>query len=68
MHGRASVVKHKPVCYCKGEVVYNDKHDAYYCKEGDCWLEGACSDHNCNQCKDRPEKPSQCLSDFVANT
>ncbi len=37
---------------------YNEKHDAYFCKECDVWLEKLCSDKACYFCTHRPEKPS----------
>lgn len=39
---------------------YAQRWDAYYCKECDVWFEGRCRDPDCELCKDRPEKPSEC--------
>ena len=38
---------------------YNEKYDAYYDADSDEWLEGACSDPDCEFCPGRPERPSQ---------
>lgn len=39
---------------------YNERYDAYYDDKKDKWLEGKCSNKNCEFCKGRPDKPSQC--------
>ena len=49
-------------CYkCEGQASYNERHDAYFCKPCDEWLEGACnSDCDCyDYFGGRPEKPSE---------
>lgn len=35
------------------------KHDAYFCKDCDVWIEKACKDKTCDFCSTRPEKPSE---------
>ena len=39
----------------KGELGYDDKHDAYYNKRTGKWLEEACKDARCGYCNERPE-------------
>ena len=39
--------------------VYNEKHDAYYCKTCDEWLEDICTDRSCAHCNGRPLRPSE---------
>lgn len=46
----------KPTKYKNAE--YCQKHDAYYYKEQDVWIEPACSDPSCEFCVGRPVKPS----------
>lgn len=40
---------------------YNEKHDAFFNKEKDIWLDENCGDPKCSFCKDRPNKPSEVL-------
>ena len=40
----------------------NEKYDAYYDDEKDIWLEEKCDNPNCEFCKNRPTKPSECKS------
>ena len=42
---------------------YNGKHDAYYCKTCDEWLEPTCQDITCGYCADRPARPSELSTD-----
>lgn len=44
---------------CTHPRYYSERWDAFYCKACDEWLEGRCRDHDCEFCKDRPEKPSE---------
>jgi hypothetical protein len=44
---------------CKHEVHYSEKHDAKYCVRCLSWLEGRCSDPDCEYCSERPEKASR---------
>ena len=44
---------------CQREHSYCEKHDAYYCKDCNIWLEKNCGDKTCEYCFNRPEKPSQ---------
>ena len=37
----------------------NEKYDAHYDDKKDIWLEGKCSNKDCEFCKDRPNKPSE---------
>lgn len=37
--------------------VYLDDHDAYACPKCRKWLESACSDPDCNYCRNRPAEP-----------
>ena len=47
------------VC-CGGRTFwFNKKHDTYYDKEKDIWLEKKCDNPNCKFCKNRPNKPSE---------
>lgn len=39
----------------------NEKHDAYFCKVCDAWLESQCTDSDCEFCPNRPEKPSMVM-------
>ena len=39
---------------------YNGQYDAHYDDEKDEWLEDKCDDLDCEFCKDRPTKPSEC--------
>jgi len=41
---------------------YNKMWDAYYDSEKDEWLEEKCNDKDCEFCKNRPTKPSECKS------
>lgn len=41
---------------------YCEKHDAYFCKECDIWIEPRCSDLTCEYCNARPPKPSDVKS------
>lgn len=43
---------------CNKDLLYNEKYDAYFCKECDVWSEDACKDPRCFYCVGRPEKPS----------
>jgi hypothetical protein len=42
---------------CDRPRVYYDRYDAYFCAECNLWLEGACTDHSCDYCRDRPARP-----------
>ncbi len=48
---------------CGSEVKYNNRYDAYYCELCNQWLEVKCNDPECEYCPERPNKPSQCVSD-----
>ena len=43
--------------HCGSVRVYYDKHDAYFCPSCNIWLEGRCSDPDCNYCSGRPRTP-----------
>lgn len=45
--------------HMKSRGEYNEKHDAYFDKEKDIWLDENCDDPDCDFCKDRPNKPSE---------
>jgi hypothetical protein len=53
---------HKMTHNCPHPRSYSQKHDAYYCEKCDKWLEGNCRDPECEFCRDRPERPSECES------
>lgn len=42
---------------CGHERMYSEKYDSFYCPKCGKWLEGKCSDPNCEFCAVRPEKP-----------
>lgn len=42
---------------CGHKTKYSEKYDCYYCKECNKWLEGQCSDKECEFCSKRPDKP-----------
>ncbi len=42
---------------CQQPRIYSDVYDAYFCPQCNMWLESACSDPNCEYCRNRPEKP-----------
>lgn len=45
--------------HCKAFKCYSEKHDAYFCKPCDIWLEKQCGDPKCRAgCGTRPAKPS----------
>lgn len=43
---------------CSHPRIYSKRWDAYYCETCDVWIEGACSDPQCEFCSGRPKKPS----------
>jgi hypothetical protein len=45
-------------CTSIAGVFHDEFFDAFYCKDCDIWLEGACPDPECCYCKGRPEVPS----------
>ena len=45
--------------HCKEEGRYSEGYDVVFCETCDIWLESACSDENCEFCRDRSERPSQ---------
>lgn len=45
---------------CKHPRSYSERWDAYYCNKCDAWIEDRCGDPDCEFCRDRPEKPSDC--------
>lgn len=45
---------------CVGDLLYCDRHDAYFCPVCDLWVERACPDPECPYCPGRPEGPSGC--------
>lgn len=53
-------MKHTPkiVHNCAHPRSYSQKYDSYFCADCDRWVEGRCSDPDCEFCKNRPEKPS----------
>lgn len=42
---------------CRRVLDYNYKYDAYYCNNCNEWREDKCSDEQCQECYNRPEKP-----------
>jgi hypothetical protein len=46
-----------PICNCGVRGSYSEIFDAYYCRVGNCWIEGHCSDILCTFCKPRPQHP-----------
>lgn len=42
---------------CGNLTDYSEKYDSWYCPDCNIWCEVACSDPNCEYCKDRPETP-----------
>ena len=46
--------------HIKSRGTYNEKYDSFFDPEEDKWLEPKCNDPNCEFCKDRPTKPSEC--------
>ena len=54
--------RHTPYChnhYPSLEGIYSSKHDSYYCKECNIWLEEKCNDFKCEYCNKRPNNPIQ---------
>ena len=51
--------KDKQTKHMKSRGEYMEKHDAFFDKEKDIWLEEECGDQNCNFCNNRPTKPSE---------
>jgi hypothetical protein len=45
---------------CVGDLLYCNRHDAYFCLVCDLWVERSCSDPECPYCPGRPDKPSGC--------
>ncbi len=43
----------------KENLMRDEKHDAYFCKACDEWIEKKCSDKTCEFCPTRPDKPSE---------
>lgn len=54
-HGRNEVINYTPYCLCGKKGQRNDAHDAYACPISFVWLESACSDPKCYDCRNRPE-------------
>lgn len=48
---------------CKCKASYNEKYDAYYCKDCNIWLEKKCSDSDCKYCANRPNSPKEVNND-----
>ena len=44
---------------CGGATAHNEKYDVYFCAECDVYSEERCSDHRCQFCRNRPERPSR---------
>jgi len=42
---------------CGEQVSLDEKHDTYFCRTCNKWLEETCSDSSCQFCKDRPSTP-----------
>lgn len=42
---------------CEIKSSYSEKHDAYYCKKCNKWLEKGCKDKTCEFCSKRPKTP-----------
>lgn len=42
---------------CETEVLYDRKHDAFYCRGCNVWLEEACKDPTCGYCAGRAAQP-----------
>lgn len=44
---------------CGSESVRSEKHDAYFCRKCNVWLEPICpAGDECSLCRKRPEKPN----------
>jgi len=39
---------------------FSQEHDVYYCHPCNKWLEEKCDDEECEYCRARPPKPSDC--------
>ena len=44
-------------CPCGAVSEYNETHDAQFCPTCLVWLEGTCSDRDCEFCRSRPQAP-----------
>jgi hypothetical protein len=42
---------------CSSKLIHFDDFDALFCPQCNEWAETKCSDHGCNFCKNRPERP-----------
>ena len=45
---------------CEEIKSFSVEHDCFYCKNCNLWLEEKCDDEECEYCRDRPPKPSDC--------
>jgi hypothetical protein len=43
---------------CEGLILYDERHDSFFCKECDKWRNKVCEDKTCFYCVGRAEKPS----------
>jgi len=43
----------------------SERYDTYYCYECKVWLEGCCSDKDCDYCSERPPDASDESDDFL---
>jgi len=46
-----------PCGICNGPRIYSDDYDAFFCPRCNLWLEEACKDPTCKNCRNRPERP-----------
>ena len=45
---------------CQETKSYSEEHDCFYCKPCNKWLEEKCDDEECEYCRGRPPRPSDC--------
>jgi hypothetical protein len=58
--GTPETVGSKQCEQCGTNILYCDRHDAYFCSTRDAWAETACSGPSCTYCLGRPNAPSSC--------
>lgn len=57
-------MKNKLEIHMKTRGIYMEKYDSFYNPEKDIWLEQVCCSTECEFCKDRPNKPSECKDEW----
>lgn len=51
------ILRNEKCKFCSDHPVYYEKYDAKFCAQENKWLEAACSDPDCDYCKNRPILP-----------